>query len=276
MLLNFYKSKFKICLALLLLLCISGILLYSKSFRNIFYLNSLNTSIDYPYIALIVDDRANISVVNAVLNVFQHVPNDWKVQMVIPNKYWPYYMNSSLAFYIKSNRILFTSLNDSSNGRSSRNYINPILTSIEFWRQVKGKRVLFFQSDSVLCSNASSNITDFLEYDFIGAPWRVGGCCNGGLSIRNRNKIIELLERKRFIWKPNQINEDGWFTKHLPSVNGRVAPRSVARRFSVETIYYPSPFAIHKLRTNAFGEENLRKLCKQCPELSLLRSDCRL
>lgn len=276
MLLNLYKFKFTICSALVLLLYIYSILLYSKSFHNLFYLNSLNTSIDFPYIALIVDDRANISVVNAVLNVFQHIPNDWKVQMMIPTKYWSFYTNSSLAFYIKSNRILFTSLNNSSNGRSSRNYINPILTSVAFWRQVKGKRVLFFQSDSVLCSNASSNLTDFLEYDFIGAPWRVGGCCNGGLSIRNRNKIIELLERKRFTWKRYQINEDGWFTKHLPSINGSVAPISVAKRFSVETIYYPYPFAIHKPLTNVLGKENLRKLCKQCPELSLIRSDCRL
>lgn len=276
---NRLKFKFTICLFFLVLFS-CGIFIFSKTHWKVVYnsniLNSSNITSEYKYIALIIDDRANKSVINAVLNVFQHIPIDWKVQMVIPYKYWCFYMNSSLSSYIKSNRIIFTSLDRFANGRAPKYYINPILTSALFWRQVKGERVLFFQSDSVLCSNSSSKLTDFLDYDFIGAPWSVGGCCNGGLSIRNRHKTLELLESKRFKYNLNQINEDGWFTRHLPSVNARIAPISVAKKFSVETIYHPYPFAMHKPLKKFLGNEALTKLCKECPELSLISSHCRL
>jgi hypothetical protein len=235
----------------------------------------LNHTSKYPYLAVIVDDRASPLVVNAVMNVLQHIPVDWKVQIITSKQHWSFYNNSSLGPLIQTNRVFLTPLNQSSNGLSSGAYINPILTSASFWREVQGDKVLLFQIDSVLCSNSSSKITDFLEYDFIGAPWYIGGCCNGGLSLRNRIKILQMLESGAVHYHPSGINEDGWFTWNLPHFNGRIAPISVAKKFSVETIYHPRPFGIHNPHVNTIGHENMKNLCNECPEARSIVSYCR-
>lgn len=233
-----------------------------------------NYSSKYRYLAVIVDDRASLLVVNAVMNVLQHLPLDWKVQVITLRENWWFYNQSSLNSYIRHNRVFLTSLDESSNGLSSDEYINPILTSSAFWHRVQGEKVLLFQFDSVLCSNSSWKINDFLDYDFIGAPWADGGCCNGGLSIRNRTKILQMLESPWILFYPRHENEDYWFTINLPSFNGRIAPISLAKKFSVETIYHPQSFAVHKPLLKYLGWENMIKLCQDCPEVRSISSHC--
>ena len=235
---------------------------------------SMNYCSKYPYLAVIVDDRASLSVINAVTNVLQHIPKDWKVQMITLKENWLFYNKSSLKSYIEKHRVFFTELDRSANGLPSDKYINPILTSASFWHQVQGEQVLLFQFDSVLCSNSPWKITDFLDYDFIGAPWAVGGCCNGGLSIRNRTKILQMLESPWISFYRREQNEDYWFTDNLPSFNGRIAPISIAKRFSVETIYHSRPFAVHKPLIEYLGRENMTKLCNECPEVRSITSYC--
>jgi hypothetical protein len=54
--------------------------------------------------------------------------------------------------------------------------------------------LLVFQTDSILCANSRQNLNDFLDYDWVGAPWnpngRFGG--NGGLSLRRVSAISEF------------------------------------------------------------------------------------
>jgi len=261
---------------LILFTCLLTLIIYS-TFINIpkYDFNiSFNYTSKYPYIALIADDRASQLLVNAVINVLQHIPIDWKVQIMVPYQHWLFYNTSSLGPFIKTNRVFLTPFEQSSNGLSSGEYTNLILTSASFWHQVQGDKVLFFQIDSVLCSNSLYNLTDFLQYDFIGAPWYVGGCCNGGLSLRNRIKILQMLESGHVHYRLHEINEDGWFTKNLPYFNGRIAPVSIAKRFAVETIYHPRPFAVHKPHMSTMGLANMNRLCNECPEVRTIVSHC--
>ncbi|UJR13504.1 hypothetical protein I4U23_000518 [Adineta vaga] len=236
---------------------------------------SFNYTSKYSYIAVIVDDRATQSLVTVVHNVLQHIPSDWKVQIIIPIQHWLFYNQSSLHPLILTNRIFLTSLEESRNGLSSTEFINHVLTSASFWHQVQGEKVLFFQIDSILCSNSLYNLTDFLEYDFIGAPWYNGGCCNGGLSIRNRHKILQMLESNYVQFRLYSINEDGWFSKNLPYFNGYVAPISIAKHFSVETMYHPRPFGVHNPHLTTIGLDNIMKLCTECPEMKMITSLCK-
>ncbi|CAF4086557.1 unnamed protein product [Adineta steineri] len=213
---------------------------------------SHNYTSKYPYIALIVDDRATQLLANAAINVLQHIPINWKVQIMTPYQHWLFYNKSSLGSLIQTNRVFLTPLEQTQNGLSTDEFINFILTSASFWHQVQ----------------------DFLQYDFIGAPWYIGGCCNGGLSIRNRQKILQMLESGHIHYRLHELNEDGWFTKNLPYFNGYVAPISVAKRFAVETIYHSRPFAVHKPHTSSIGRTNMKHLCSECPEVKTITSYC--
>ena len=79
--------------------------------------------------------------------------------------------------------------------RTTRAQYAKQCVSTSFWQRVQGDRVLLFQLDSVPCSGAQHNITHFFDFDLIGAPWStVDIGYNGGLSLRNRTLLLQLLQ----------------------------------------------------------------------------------
>ena len=131
---------------------------------------------------------------------------------------------------------------------SSLSDYSKLMTSVSFWRQVKGAKILTFQTDSFL---RKRGVEDFLEYDYVGAPWRKdqpwnlpdfsGG--NGGISLRSKPKLIQAL--KRVPWKG--AAEDIYFVHSLARIGSKVAPRDVCMKFATESVFSPDPFAVHKI-----------------------------
>src|ERR1700722_6249884 len=80
---------------------------YSSVTSSDFDVSQYNTT-THPYIALIIDDRATQKLVTVVLNVLQHIPNDWKVQIFTHNKNWPFYQQSALSPFINNSRVFMT------------------------------------------------------------------------------------------------------------------------------------------------------------------------
>lgn len=124
------------------------------------------------------------------------------------------------------------------------NRYNQLLTSNHFWNLIPYETVLVFQSDSLLLRKG---LDMFENYDYIGAPWanrampRLGG--NGGLSIRNKAKTLETIQRFHY----NQVahgNEDVYYSLNM---NGNKADKPVGIKFSVETMYYPNPIGCHAM-----------------------------
>lgn len=126
---------------------------------------------------------------------------------------------------------------------------------------------LIIQSDGYVI-NHNQWRDDFLNYDYIGAPFpiptdnfsyrdvnnnifRVG---NGGFSLRSK-KLISLANRLNLEWKPFHgfYNEDGFIcamNRHIYEENGcKFAPLDVAKYFSHETmipeLYGITPFGFH-------------------------------
>jgi hypothetical protein len=73
---------------------------------------------------------------------------------------------------------------------------SKLLMSIDFWNKLKGDKILIYQHDTWVFH---SNYINFLQYDYIGAPWisqanitskNIG---NGGFSLRDRIKMIDIL-----------------------------------------------------------------------------------
>lgn len=131
---------------------------------------------------------------------------------------------------------------------------NNLLTSPEFWANIKYEKVLIFQHDSELLRKG---IEAFLEYDYIGAPWKFqekGG--NGGLSLRTTEVMYEVT--KAFPYSPLLGYEDVYFSNHIEKVGGKLAPREVCSEFSCETI-----FKLGTLGTHAIDKYLTPEECKQ-------------
>lgn len=123
---------------------------------------------------------------------------------------------------------------------------NNLLTSEAFWSKFdKFDRVLIFQHDSMLLR---PDIEDYLEWDFIGAPIKhIDRCMNGGLSLRNPAKMLEVIRSTPYRGMAVDGNEDIYFVNRLRELNANLPSVEVASSFSVETIFHPDPLGYHAM-----------------------------
>ena len=141
---------------------------------------------------------------------------------------------------------------------------SKFLTTMDFWDLLKGEKILIYQEDSIIFKN---NIRDFLEYDFVGAPFpknnddTPNSVGNGGLSLRSKSKMIEIIKKISPIdCKYNSstleymkfVNlefppEDVYFSKCMQEyVIGVVANWDIAYNFSSEALFNPDSLGGHK------------------------------
>jgi hypothetical protein len=131
----------------------------------------------------------------------------------------------------------------------TREEFRHLRKSEQFWNQLPGKKLLCFETDTLLCR---SGIEEFLHYDYVGAPWtinqspsRVVRVGNGGLSLRSKQAMIELIG----CGKPHVIpSEDTYFSIQLQLYKDlyNVPDVKTAMTFAVETLFYPRPLGLHK------------------------------
>ncbi|KAF7867069.1 uncharacterized protein EAF02_009855 [Botrytis sinoallii] len=129
-----------------------------------------------------------------------------------------------------------------------RESISQMFTDPELYKSLSpAEHLLVFQPDSIFCTKAPTTLNDFIEYDYIGAPWSTysthGG--NGGLSLRRVSSILRLLETERR--KPGDgALEDLWLSTGLNKLEGsKMANAAVSKTFSVESVWDEAPLGYH-------------------------------
>lgn len=125
---------------------------------------------------------------------------------------------------------------------------SELLAHRPFWDDLKSEHVLLYEMDTFI---RHGNIEPFLEYDYVGAPWKPSQCPwvtsksrvgNGGLSLRRRSAMLRCLDTRSPRY---DSSEDVFFAQtcedllYLPSID-------VARSFAVETWEHPDPLGFHK------------------------------
>ncbi|KAL8954780.1 MAG: hypothetical protein Q9183_006936 [Haloplaca sp. 2 TL-2023] len=156
------------------------------------------------------------------------------------------------------------------------NAVSVFFTDPWLWEELApAKHIFIFQTDSTICANSRRKVDDFLEYDFIGAPIRpgLGKGYNGGLSLRNREKMLEVIHH--FANESRKGFEDQWFADRLkqlpPGPNGEppshLPTPEIAAQFSVETIWQDEPFCMHQIMR--WHPKKAEYLKGWCPEYQL-------
>lgn len=124
---------------------------------------------------------------------------------------------------------------------------NKTLTSKFFWEHIPADKVLIFQHDSLLLRNG---IKEFLQYDFIGAPiyheHLPMPCMNGGLSLRSKSKMLEVIEKIPYDYNLHG-NEDIYFCRGIEHIGGNLPTKEVASMFSVESIFSLGSLGCHAI-----------------------------
>lgn len=184
--------------------------------------------------AAIVETR-NINVGEIIHQHFRYLPKDWGLTFFGSSE-----NEAQVREYFPS--VNFVLLRSGS--FSAANY-NELITMKSFWSQIPYDKVLIFQHDSRLLRDG---IEDFLQYDYIGAPlYHIPfPCMNGGLSLRSKAKMLEVINNKKY-HAPTDGNEDIYFCKQLQQMGANLPTKEEAMKFSVETIYYPTPLGVHAM-----------------------------
>jgi len=108
--------------------------------------------------------------------------------------------------------------------------------------------ILITQHDGYIL-NPNAWQSDFLEYDYIGAPWSDGVVGNGGFSLRSK-KFCELSsEIESDIYAPEDVLLCRTHRKFFEDNGIKFAPEELAHKFSWEKNsrypYYEGQFGFH-------------------------------
>ncbi len=198
------------------------------------------------YAAVIVETRNIPDLKSIILNHMKMLDNRW--QLYIFHHLNGMALNGLNAIKINIHKNL------------DKNSYSSMLATEAFWNQIPHEKILIFQHDSMLLRRG---IDKFLEWDWLGGP--SGGHYNGGLSIRSKTKMIEVIKKHRY----NGESEDIYFHHRVGSVGAKIAPEHLAKEFCCERYftlgtlgyhglhYFHSPEQIKLIKTQYFGKIKL-------------------
>jgi len=148
------------------------------------------------------------------------------------------------------------------------NDYNNLFYNLSFWEMFYGNKLLFYQEDTVIFKN---NINEFLQYDYIGAPWNLEqnpnfpNVGNGGFSLRNRNILMNIVRNKVDVYDTSiiinkkhksgivldNIPEDIFFSLSFVKLRiGNVPHANVASYFSTEIVVNKDSLGGHQFWLN--------------------------
>ncbi|KAF7907256.1 uncharacterized protein EAF01_004843 [Botrytis porri] len=189
-------------------------------------------------VALLIENRVNPIISPLMLHFMSVVPPDWRFRFMGSLESVAL-MNSSRAIrqHVKSGKLDLTYI-PANMSTGSQEEISRFLTNLWLYETVlqPAEWLLVFQTDSMLCANSRQSLNNWLDYDWVGAPWNPNGKFggNGGLSLRRVSAIIDVLRNQ--VRVDNSEPEDIWLTDRLGHRPGaKLANGTISLKFSGET-----------------------------------------
>ena len=231
----------------------------------------------YKYSAVIIEPRSHPALEFVLNNFTTNLNDDWGFIIFYGNLNYNYIIN--IITKIPNYNIRIKLINLNVDNLTIKMY-NDLLTNINLYENIPTETFLIFQTDTLINPNCKDLIYEFINYDYVGAPWISNGDVgNGGLSLRKKSKMIEIIKKKKYYleingqtfelnrdtYEPNiYLNEDIYFSLNqifLKTNVGNVKGNFIihhdvelnkpdfetAKRFSSETILSEIYFGIHKV-----------------------------
>jgi hypothetical protein len=215
--------------------------------------------------AIIIEPRKHRALSFVVRNVLENLTQNWNVQIchgTLNKEFVEEILEKELPEFLP--RITLKNLGVE-NLPTPKSY-SEILLSRKFTEEIPTETFLIFQTDSMINPNQKHLLDKFLDYDYVGAPWKHGGVGNGGFSLRKRSKMLAILNSVNV--NPKIDHEDILFSMGSARVKPYKPLFEQAKEFSVETVYSDRFFAVH--RAWKYNKDRIADLCLLCPGLETL------
>ena len=197
----------------------------------------------YKYTALIIEPRKHKSLHFVINNFLTHLSNEWAVIVFHGTQNIEYVRNIANDLNSKHNNRIINLINLNVDNLNAYTY-SDIFFSKPFYDCIPTNTFLVFQTDSMILKENKDGIQFFIDYDYdyVGSPWNNNHVGNGGLSLRKKNKMLEIIDSKGYI----RMHEDDYFSYDIdPKIKYHVPPYGIAKLFAIETVFYDKPFGIH-------------------------------
>eukprot|EP01041_Mallomonas_annulata_P001242 gene1242-2409_t len=190
--------------------------------------------------AIIIEPQIHSTFEICVRNIMFHLGPTWSLTV-----YYSYYNEEFIRFILYNiPNIQYQLLIGNS---YTINDYNTLLKSSLFWRNIPAKKVLIFQSDSIMLR---SGIDKYLQYDYIGGAWDIKHNSliktlithnktlkipvgNGGFSLRNVEAMRNICE-KYSSTSSLEEQEDIFFSTYVEVMGYSKAPLRIAYEFCRE------------------------------------------
>jgi hypothetical protein len=193
-----------------------------------------NLEFDLKYETVLIEFRELIHLEFLIKNAILKIGNKWSFTIVCGNLNYDYLLKIIDNMNIKVIKLNIDNMD-------IENY-NKLLCSKQFWNLFTGDKILIYQEDTFIFK---SNLMDFIEWDYIGAPWvnnkdslKVG---NGGFSLRSKKTMLDIVDN---IPNIDYIAEDVYFSKNIDKY-GNLSDFISALKFSSEYLCNNNSFGSH-------------------------------
>lgn len=232
--------------------------------------NHIREGFGEKYTAIIVEPREHPALEFVLNNFYNNLSDDWQFIIFHGNKNITYVQDIMQRVFKDKTRVSMVNLNIDN---LTIDQYNKLFYTKQFYDKIPTETFLVFQTDTMIFKENSHKLEEFVDYDYIGAPFvesewnkntdKIG---NGGLSIRKKSKMLELLDKCDIqTGTPEDVFFGGLFCDkvdlHKPSYEK-------SKEFSVEQVYYKNPIGVHKPWNFAHN----RLLKNMYPELDILES----
>ena len=214
------------------------------------------------YSAIIIEPRKHRALEFVLQNFLENLSDEWNIIIFHGNENVDYVKD--IVAQISNERIVkLVDLNVAN--LTYRSYSQLFTSKHIIYPHIDTETFLIFQTDSMIFSKNHHLINDFLEYDYVGAPWGCGNVGNGGLSLRKKSKMLEIIDCYPYNgWD----NEDIYFS-FQNIIKCKKPEFEKAKTFSVETIFNENCFGVHNCWKYIQPSE-LDRLKELYPEINTL------
>lgn len=228
---------------LFLILILVILFLYNNSTNN----NENFYSNNEKYTAIIIEPREHKALEFVLNNFLDNLDDRWNIILSHGKSNINFVM--SILNKMDESKRRRISLNNLQVDNLTIEQYNKLLMDKNFYSNIPTEIFLIFQTDSMICSDFKNKIYNFMEYDYVGAPWENNLVGNGGLSLRKKSKMLELLE----LCNSNDLhqNEDVFFSNTNNTCKKNIIVNTPdynkAKEFSMEHVYSENgSFGIHQ------------------------------
>jgi hypothetical protein len=209
------------------------------------------------YTAIIVEPREHAALEFVLSNFLENLTDNWSIVILHSDKNKDYLNNVIQNIPNAAERIQKVKINVDNLHPSE---YSDMFFHKEFYECIPTEMFLVFQTDSMILPENKDKILDFMEYDYVGSPWPLSNgdnpmeVGNGGLSLRRKCKMLELLSHldEEYLKKKNihrgktYYIEDVFFCgKYHEGVELKKPSYEKSKEFASEADIGIDPFGIH-------------------------------